>query len=169
VGSSFDTLLAVYSGTALNGLSVVTAGDDVSVTELTSEATFDATAGTTYRIAVDGYEGDVGAVSLAIAPGDASDSAGGGDRDSMVLKASRKRVRPGSRVRLTVADPGCRPGEEIEVVSGSRLWAGRLGGHCTAVFRSKVTRKTTFRAFAYDQTGHKVGRSKAVTVRVRLP
>jgi hypothetical protein len=169
VGSSFDTLLAVYSGSALDGLSVVTSGDDVSVTELTSEATFDATAGTTYRIAVDGYDGDVGAVALAIASGNASDSAGGGNRDSMVLKASRKRVRPGVRVRLTVADPGCRPGEEIEVVSGRRLWAGRLGGHCTKVFRSKVTRKTTFRAFAYDQSGHNVARSKPLTIKVRIP
>jgi hypothetical protein len=169
VGSSFDTLLAVYSGNALGGLSVVTAGDDVSVTELTSEATFDATAGTAYRIAVDGYEGDVGAVALAIAPGDASGSAGGGGQDSMALKASRKRVRPGTRVRLTVADPGCRPGEEIEVVSGSRLWAGRLGSQCTEVFRSKVTRKMTFRAVAYDQSGHAVARSKPLTVKVRIP
>lgn len=52
-GSNFDTLLGVYTGTALGGLTEVAANDDD--TGLTSKVTFAAAAGTVYRIAVDGY------------------------------------------------------------------------------------------------------------------
>jgi hypothetical protein len=163
IGSSFDTLLAVYSGSSVSGLALVAAGDDLSATDLTSEAAFEAIAGTTYRIAVDGYGGDVGAVALAIAPGQSS----GPGQLGLMLTASRKRVRPGTRVRLTATEPGCGPSDEIEMVSGKRLWSGYLGGQCTTVFRSRVTRRMTFRAFAYDGIGELVAQSKPITVRLR--
>ena len=54
VGSSLDTLLGVYTGSAVNGLTLV-AGNDDSGNALTSAVQFTATAGTTYRIAVDGF------------------------------------------------------------------------------------------------------------------
>ena len=63
VGSSFDTLLAVYTGNSVAGLSVV-ASDDDSGGNRTSRLTFNATAGTTYQIAVDGYSGASGSVIL---------------------------------------------------------------------------------------------------------
>ncbi len=64
-GSEFDTLLAVYTGTAVGSLTTVGANDDFSSPERWSRLTFTATAGTTYRIAVDGYAGDDGPVTLA--------------------------------------------------------------------------------------------------------
>ncbi|HKP90015.1 MAG TPA: hypothetical protein VJT75_08580 [Thermoleophilaceae bacterium] len=68
-GSSFDTLLGVYSGDALGALTTVAANDDAPGKK-TSSLTFDAHAGETYRIAVDGYadvDGPVGgSVSLSI-------------------------------------------------------------------------------------------------------
>lgn len=69
-GSTFDTVLGVYTGTAVNFLNVIAQDDDVvNGTIRTSTVTFDAVAGTTYRIAVDGYNnggagGDVGTVTL---------------------------------------------------------------------------------------------------------
>ena len=58
-GSNFDTLLAVYTGSAVNGLTQVpgAANDDENNANgvITSKVSFAATAGTTYRIAVDGY------------------------------------------------------------------------------------------------------------------
>lgn len=64
-GSDFDTLLAVYTGSAVNALVSVASnddgGNDLGVQSL---VTFTATAGTTYRIAVDGYGGGFGAVQL---------------------------------------------------------------------------------------------------------
>ncbi|MBI5766901.1 MAG: IPT/TIG domain-containing protein [Verrucomicrobia bacterium] len=63
IGSTFDTLLAVYTGTAVGSLTVV-ASDDNSGPANTSKLTFNATAGTTYRIAVDGSSGASGSVQL---------------------------------------------------------------------------------------------------------
>ena len=65
MGSNFDTLLAVYTGTAVNALTGV-ASDDESGGRNTSLLTFAATAGTTYWIAVDGYFGDYGAIHLTL-------------------------------------------------------------------------------------------------------
>lgn len=48
-----DTLLAVYTGSALNALTPVAASDDESASVKTSKVTFNAVAGTTYQIAVD--------------------------------------------------------------------------------------------------------------------
>ncbi|MBI2924745.1 MAG: immunoglobulin domain-containing protein [Verrucomicrobia bacterium] len=60
-GSAFDTLLAVYTGTAINALQEV-ASDEDSAGYHTSLVRFNAVAGTTYDIAVDGFdraEGDI--------------------------------------------------------------------------------------------------------------
>jgi hypothetical protein len=69
LGSTFDTLLGVYTGSTVSGLTVVATNDDVSVNYLQSQVTFTALAGTTYRIAVDGYNGDVGMLTLNWAQG----------------------------------------------------------------------------------------------------
>jgi hypothetical protein len=64
-GSSFDTLLAVYTGSAVNGLTAIVKNDDVDLgVILTSAVQFNAVAGTTYQIAVDGFDGDQGNISL---------------------------------------------------------------------------------------------------------
>jgi hypothetical protein len=69
-GSGFDTVMGVYIGGGVSSLSVVAQHDDVVPgTTRTSSITFNASAGTTYRIAVDGYNnggsgGDVGPVTL---------------------------------------------------------------------------------------------------------
>lgn len=57
VGSAAaDTLLAVYTGSAVNATTQVAANDDITPgTDTKSRVTFTAVAGTTYRIAVDGF------------------------------------------------------------------------------------------------------------------
>src|SRR5262249_58600135 len=62
IGSGFDPLLAAYTGSAVNALTQVAANDDAS--GLQSRISFPAVAGTTYRIAIDGYNGASGAVTL---------------------------------------------------------------------------------------------------------
>jgi subtilase family serine protease len=54
-GSKFDTLLGVYTGSVVSALTTVAQNDDVSHGDLTSAVSFSAVAGTTYYIAVDGY------------------------------------------------------------------------------------------------------------------
>ena len=65
-GSTFDTMLAVYTGTALNNLSLVASNDNFS--GITSLLTFNAAAGTSYFFLVDGWEGKEGQVSLHLTP-----------------------------------------------------------------------------------------------------
>jgi len=67
-GSSFDTLLAVYTGTAVDSLTPVASNDDADIGVLTSRLTFTAVSGTTYRIALDGKNGAVGSCQIAINP-----------------------------------------------------------------------------------------------------
>ena len=69
LGSTFDTLLGVYTGSAVGSLTVVATNDDISISFDQSQVTFTAAAGTTYRIAVDGYNGAVGMVMLNWAQG----------------------------------------------------------------------------------------------------
>jgi SOS-response transcriptional repressor LexA len=59
-GNNIDTLLAVYTGGAVNSLTEVASNDDENHAGgvITSKLSFAATAGTTYRIAVDGYNLD---------------------------------------------------------------------------------------------------------------
>jgi len=63
-GSDFDTQLAVYRGSALASLTLV-AENENDGSAWTSRVAFNASAGTTYRIAVDGRNGDVGRLRLA--------------------------------------------------------------------------------------------------------
>ena len=64
-GSDFDTLLGVYTGTALGSLTQIAANDDFGGS-LQSEVTFYATAGTEYHFAIDGFGGAVGTVNFLI-------------------------------------------------------------------------------------------------------
>lgn len=68
-GSGFDTVLAAYTGSSVGSLSSLGKADDVTASDKTSSLTIGALSGTTYRIAVDGYNnggsgGDVGPVTL---------------------------------------------------------------------------------------------------------
>lgn len=65
-GSDYDTLLAVYTGNSVNTLTTIVKNDDVNPGggDFSSSVTFSATAGTTYKIAVDGWNGDAGNISL---------------------------------------------------------------------------------------------------------
>ena len=80
-GSDFDTMLAVYEGSTVGSLSEVAVSNDHPFCNVRSVVTFDAAAGVTYRIAVDGsFSSSIGAlgrVELAItAPPTNDDRAG---------------------------------------------------------------------------------------------
>lgn len=65
--SDFDTLLAVYTGDGVGALTETASSDDDPDCFPGSKVTFVATAGTTYRIVVDGYDGLTGHIGLRIA------------------------------------------------------------------------------------------------------
>ena len=70
-GSSYDTVLAIYTGSALDALTLVGCDDD-SGSGLQSEVNFTAVAGTTYYAQAGGFSGGTGSLRLnVIGPGGA--------------------------------------------------------------------------------------------------
>ncbi len=75
-GSNFDTVVGVYTGTAVDNLTEVASNDDEESGVIrTSKLTFAPTIGTTYYIAVDGWDGSYGQVTLNLILGTANGSA----------------------------------------------------------------------------------------------
>jgi hypothetical protein len=64
IGSTFNTVLAVYTGTSVNSLTQIALNDNISTSNTRSRVTFAAEAGTTYYFAVDGSGNRVGDVQL---------------------------------------------------------------------------------------------------------
>jgi hypothetical protein len=63
IGSSYDTTLALYTGSAVDALTEVAANDDFSEF-VQSGVDLAVTGGTTYSIAVDGFANETGAINL---------------------------------------------------------------------------------------------------------
>lgn len=66
LGSSIDTLIAVYQGSSVNGLTEIVSNDDAQSRVRGSVATFQPQLGETYHIAVQGYPGSTGNIRLGI-------------------------------------------------------------------------------------------------------
>lgn len=66
VGSEFDTLLAVYTGNAVGALSNITANDNLGGTIFSSRVVVLASAGESYKIAVDGKDGAFGNFTIGL-------------------------------------------------------------------------------------------------------
>ncbi|MGN6385482.1 MAG: PPC domain-containing protein, partial [Verrucomicrobiota bacterium] len=65
-GSAFNTLLAVYTGDSVSNLSYIASDNNSGGVTNRSIVQFTATAGTVYRIAVDGYNGASSRINLAL-------------------------------------------------------------------------------------------------------
>jgi hypothetical protein len=68
-GSDFDTVLAVYRGSAIDALTPRASDDESCGSQ--SRVRFTARGGTTYWIAVDGYAGQEGTIELELRPSNA--------------------------------------------------------------------------------------------------
>ena len=67
--TAYDTVLAIYSGAALNSLTEIACNDDISTNPATfgfSRAAAILEGGTTYHIQVSGFEGDTGDLNLRL-------------------------------------------------------------------------------------------------------
>ncbi len=63
-GSDFDTVMAIYTGTSVGGLTRIAENDDTTNFDPTSKINFRATSGVQYSIAVDGKSGVSGSILL---------------------------------------------------------------------------------------------------------
>ncbi len=70
LGAHFDSVLAVYTGTSVNGLTEIVSNDDDPLFSCcaSSFVGFEAVAGTNYRIAVGGWGGQQGSFALSWSP-----------------------------------------------------------------------------------------------------
>jgi hypothetical protein len=66
IGSSFDTILGIYTGTSVSSLTEIVSDDDSGGNQ-NSRVFFYALIGTTYQIEVDGYNGTNGNITLNVA------------------------------------------------------------------------------------------------------
>jgi hypothetical protein len=66
VGSNFDTTISAYTGAGVTALSFMAANDDINTEagNVASSIQFNVSAGTVYRVMVDGYDGDSGSITL---------------------------------------------------------------------------------------------------------
>ena len=96
-GSNFDTLLAVYTGGAVGSLSRVASNDDAGGRSQ-SKVSFTATAGTTYRIAVDGYDAESGNIDLGLVSTTPPPDTTAPEVDRVVPAENATRIAPGANV-----------------------------------------------------------------------
>jgi thiol-disulfide isomerase/thioredoxin len=70
-GSTFDTVLAIYRGSSLGSLTLLSSNDDEDYANgiSTSRAKFNVTSGMVCQIAVDGYSGKEGTIQLSLTLG----------------------------------------------------------------------------------------------------
>ena len=110
-GSTFDTLLAVYTGAAVDGLTPVAANDDDPGGDGgVSTVSFVVSSGVTYSVAVDGFSGKIGFVELRWHPAPANDNFA----DAEVLPSTSSGTATGD-ARGATLEPG-------EPPSGPTIW-----------------------------------------------
>jgi len=138
-GSSFDTLLGVYTGTSVSSLTTIANNDDIGGGVLESSVTFNAVAGTIYHIAVDGYNGASGTITLnisqttssctySISPTSASiGSAGGGGNVSLTTGTGCSWTASSSVSWITAASSGTGSGTATYSVAVNTSTSSRTG------------------------------------------
>jgi hypothetical protein len=161
-GSAFDTVLAVWTGSSLNSLSLVDCNDDTS--GLDSEVLFHALRGTTYLIQIGGYDGDSGTLELHMK------MTGIKFFKTVDLSAKPKRVAEGEKTKLRAEVSPCRghEGHNVQFFRGSKKIATKkTNDNCVATFRPTITKSAKFHAESPVQDDdHVAGVSD--TVRVTL-
>src|SRR6266536_2628723 len=123
-GSAFDTLLAVYTGAAVNSLTPIAANDDdpIAFTAGWSTVSFAVSNGVTYMVAVDGFSGKQGFLALLWHRAPANDNFA----DAQVLASTTSGQATGTALGATLE-----PGEPLhfDVESGATIWYDILDRH----------------------------------------
>jgi Ca2+-binding RTX toxin-like protein len=110
--SDFDSVIAVYTGSAVNALTAVASDDDLG-SEPHGVVSFRVSAGVTYSIAVDGFQGKSGLVALSWQPSPPNDNFA----DAQVLTSATAGATTGS-TRGATREPG-EPESEVPI---GRVW-----------------------------------------------
>jgi len=144
-GSSFDTLLGVYTGSSVSSLSTIATSDNY--TNLQSRVSFTANAGTVYRIVVDGYNGAQGGIVLHIQ---------GPNGLSISSPTNGAVFTVGDAIPFAVSFNANFPNQPVTQVDFYRAgvrFASSTNAPFTAVNTNSVVGSNTFYIIAYDSTG----------------
>lgn len=123
VGSTFDTVLGVYTGTAVNALTLVGSDDDSGGNQA-SRVVFTAAAGTVYAIAVDGYNGASGSIALSVQTGTS------GAVPAIVAQPQDRSLQAGGGTTLQVTASG-QPAPSLRWqwrAAGTETWTDAVNG-----------------------------------------
>lgn len=102
MGSNFDTVVGVYTGGNVGSLTTIASNDDEDRGVVrTSKLTFNPVAGTTYAIAVDGWEASFGQIALTL-----TQSAATGGAPSITTQPSGQTVGAGGSATFVVTAGG---------------------------------------------------------------
>ncbi len=161
-GSNFDTVLAVYTGSAVNALTYVAANDDTN--GLQSRVQFNAQAGVSYAIAVAGFAGASGSIVLNVAGG-----GGGADRSDVEVSLSVPSgvVRPGATARLVAevtSDTGTPSGTVQFSANGTTVGSATLSSGRATLNASLPVGSNTVIAHYLGTATHNPGQSPSRTV-----
>jgi hypothetical protein len=165
-GSSFDTLLGIYTGSTLESLKSV-AEDDDSGGFFTSLVSFNCLLGTNYQMAVAGYQGATGTVVLELSPGPADGFPGplggysvGGQEPVITQQPASQIVNAGDTVTNSVT------------ASGASSYQWYLGGVPVAGGNNNVLIITNFPTSAvgnyYVQASNAAGSLLSTIVAVQI-
>lgn len=142
LGSNFDTTLGIYTGTSVGALTLIAANDDVDPGIVrTSTVTFTAVAGTTYSIAVDGWDGYYGQVTLNVTL-----DSGGSPAPVITSQPSSRTSTPGGSASFSVSAAGDPTGYQwsfngtpIEGATSSTLTLASIDAGDAGIYRVTVT------------------------------
>lgn len=115
VGSDFDTILAIYTGQAVNALTEIGSNDD-SGGGLQSRVVFQATQGTTYRIAVAGFNNASGSIKLNLLAGEPPPRVSSNPAPGSTLNLPAGALGSISQLRLDLIATGGASGSSAQVV-----------------------------------------------------
>jgi hypothetical protein len=152
-GSSFDTLLAVYTGNSVSTLTPVKSNNDRSSTNKDSLVTFQATKSTKYRIAVDGVNGAEGVSVLSyaqkagpsIAIGDATKVEGNSGTKVLVLpvQLSAAQSSPVTVTFATANATAVAPGDYVAKTGTVTFAAGTTTKNIGIVINGDTAKEAT--------------------------
>ncbi|MBX3736835.1 MAG: immunoglobulin domain-containing protein [Candidatus Didemnitutus sp.] len=168
-GTPFDTLLGVYTGTAVNSLTLVasnddaepppTSGQDSQTRNRTSIVSFTATQGTTYYFAVDGWSGEWGSnisLTFTFAPV-IPDSA-----PTITTQPQSQSVLAGTGVVFSVVATG-KPNPTYQWNKGGAAIAGATGTTLTFA-NAQVSDSGTYTVTVTNSVGSVTSNSATLTV-----
>ncbi len=170
-GSNFDTLLAAYTGTTVGALTQLAANDDEQAPGTAPEATrirtslitFPVTAGTTYYLAVDGWEAEWGSITLNLTFGVPEPDIA----PTISAQPQSQTVAPGANVTFSVTASG-RPTPTYQWSRNNTALAGATSA-TLSLTNVQTTDAGTFTVTVTNRAGSVTSNPATLTVSAPAP